>query len=701
MIGPSTLFLLLLAATPPGVARWPALAPPVGADEAPDPEAGRSDGAPAGPSRDSVLVLPEVRVEGERPLDEARRRAPTTFATTLAAAASGRALERLDDLLVQAAGVRVVQYGGLGAFSTVSLRGAPAGQVAVYLDGVPLTSAGRTVVNLADLPLTAIERVEIYRGVTPASLGPVAPGGAIRLVSASGARPFEARLTRGSFDTWEGRASGGVARGPLALLAHAGVQSSRGDFAYFDDNGTPLNLADDQTSRRENNRFDATSAIATATWTPARGNRVTVREEFFRKAQGVPGIGANPAHSTRLAVSRSITALEAEREPRRAWPGLSVRAALRRERTRFRDLAPQGELGLGRHDADDHLAGEEAALTVGWPRLPLGLALEATGGLRAERAGLRDAADPYADPPPSRRDGRGGGVTLQWRALGERVLLHAARRWDRLEDRLAGPAPGSAAAPAAVTRTLEAPQAGARVTLGGGLEARANWSDAGRPPDFLELFGNQGSVLGNPALVPERTTSWDAGLAWSGAWRGAHAALEWAHHRAVARDLILYARTSQSSVRAQNVTRARLRGEELSVRVRLPGRIALAGSASWQSALDDGPIEYRHGKRLPQHPERTGSLWFEAPIGPLRVTGDLQYLGDDYLDRSNRQRAPSRTLIGATIGWTPVNSRLRLTLEGKNLSDRRVSDVGGFPLPGRSVFLACETRLGPAEPIRR
>ena len=66
---------------------------------------------------------------------------------------SGRALETMSDVLAEAAGVRVLQYGGLGAFSTVSLRGAPAGQVAVYLDGAPLTSAAHGVVNLADLPV--------------------------------------------------------------------------------------------------------------------------------------------------------------------------------------------------------------------------------------------------------------------------------------------------------------------------------------------------------------------------------------------------------------------------------------------------------------------------------------------------------------------------------------------------------------------
>src|SRR5262245_32389276 len=103
----------------------------------PDSAASHAAAAP----RDSVvLTLPEVRVVRERALSEAGRRRPTAFVAELAAGRSNRALESLSEVLAQAAGVRVQQYGGLGAFSTVSLRGAPAGQVSVFLDGEPLTS---------------------------------------------------------------------------------------------------------------------------------------------------------------------------------------------------------------------------------------------------------------------------------------------------------------------------------------------------------------------------------------------------------------------------------------------------------------------------------------------------------------------------------------------------------------------------------
>jgi len=85
----------------------------------------------------------------------AERRAaedPTAFATVIETGAAPTEVKTLTDVLADAVGVQVRRYGGLGDFSTVSIRGSSAGQVQLYLDGVPLSRAENEVVNLADLP---------------------------------------------------------------------------------------------------------------------------------------------------------------------------------------------------------------------------------------------------------------------------------------------------------------------------------------------------------------------------------------------------------------------------------------------------------------------------------------------------------------------------------------------------------------------
>jgi len=655
-----------------------------------------SPGAPADSSRasrDSVYLLPEVRVERER-ASAARRRLPTAFVTELSPGTGGRALETLSDVIGEATSVHVTQYGGLGAFSTASVRGGSAGQVAVLLDGVPLNSGAHGIVNLSDLPATAVERIEVYRGLTPFELGAAGAAGAINLVTTSAPDAMDARVASGSFGTWEARGTSGLSRGPLSGLLHLGYQGSRGDFRFPDNNGTPFNRADDTEISRANNRFESGTALAGLTFRPAPGLRLSAREDAFEKRQGVPGLGASQALHTRLSLERSLSHLDLDREAVSLWPALRLHTALLGERTRFRD--PLAELGLGRHDTDDRLDARHVTLELGWPRLPGGLSFLVTGLGRAERARLHDGGSGRPDPPESRRATLAGSAGLELQPLGEWLTLHAAKRWDRERDRLGTRTLTGAAVTSDFTRELDSPQLGLRAGRLFGFELRSNWSRSERSPEFLELFGNQGSVVGNPSLRPERVEGWDAGGAWSGSAARIGAEVEWAHFESLARDLIIYWPFNASSSRASNISRATIRGEELSARLSGPLGFSARGSFTWQTALDRGPLAFWHGKRLPEQPGREAYVRLDWARGALRATAELHAIGDNYLDRYNSYRVEGRTLVGGSLSAVVLPEALSVTVEGKNLGDSRVSDVAGCPLPGRSVFVSCQARLGAA-----
>lgn len=635
-----------------------------------------------------VVTLPEVRVARERALSEARRRTPTAFVTEVDVPRGRGTLTSVPELLQQAASVRVVQYGGLGAFSTLSLRGAPPGQVSVYLDGLPLTSAAHGVANLSDLPATLLERIEVHRGLSPLGLGVATPGGAVNLVTASQAGGASLRAAAGSFGTREASGGWAASRGPWSAFAHAGYQGSDGDFQYFDDNGTPFNPDDDETSTRVNGRFDAASGLARVAWSPRAGTSVSLRAEGFHRAQGVPGVGAVPALHPRLAFDRSQLAAEARAASRERAPSLVARVSAQRTRSRFRDR--EAELGFGVQDTDERFrddgASIEAATPAAWPHLSA-----STGAaLRRERAEPSAPSEGLPVPPATTRLSEGAWISAQLRLADGRVLLHGARRWDRQFDAIRSTTSSGGARAADRHRTLDTPQAGVRVALPFELEVRANWAKAARAPGFLELFGNQGLITGSPSLAPERGESWDAGGAWRltrGAWR---ASAEWAHFESLARDLIVFQRVGPTSTRATNIGRAALRGEELGARL-AHARWSLAAASSWLSALQTEQPSLYHGRRLPQRPSRQASLRGDARFGLVALAADVLHLGDDFLDPINFRRVPSRTLVGASVAV--LRRRHRLTLEGRNLGDRRAEDVGGFPLPGRTIALSFETRF--------
>ncbi len=634
-----------------------------------------------------VVTLPEVRVTRERVLSEARRRTPTAFVTDVDVAAGRTTLTSLPELLQQEASVRVVQYGGLGAFSMLSLRGAPPGQVSVYLDGLPLTSAAHGVANLSDLPATLLERIEVHRGLSPLGLGVATPGGAVNLVTGTRARGATLRAAAGSFGTRESSGGWAGARGDWSALAHAGHQGSDGDFRYHDDNGTPQNTLDDEISTRVNGRFDAASALARVAWTPRVGASVSLRAEAFHRAQGVPGVGAVPALHPRLSFDRMQWVSEAKWAASDAAPSLTVRASAQRSRSRFRDR--EAELGFGVQDTDERFRDDGASMEWASPATWPHVSASVGSALRRERAEPSSPSEGLRLPPPSTRQSEAVWASVQLRFASERVLIHGARRWDRQFDAIRSTTSSGGARASDRQRTLDTPQVGVRVALPLELEARANWAEAARAPGFLELFGNQGLVSGSPTLAPERGESWDAGGAWRGARGAWRASAEWAHFESLARDLIVFQRVGPTATRATNVARAALRGEELSARLAHP-RLAISGASSWLSALQtEDPSLYR-GRRLPQRPSRQSSLRADVPAGPFSFSADVLHLGDDYLDPINFRRVPSRTLIGASV--SALWRQHRVALEGRNLGDRRAEDVGGFPLPGRTLAISFETR---------
>jgi outer membrane receptor protein involved in Fe transport len=277
------------------------------------------------------------------------------------------------------------------------------------------------------------------------------------------------------------------------------------------------------------------------------------------------------------------------------------------------------------------------------------------------------------------------------RIAGDRLLLHAARRWDRQDEHVRDTRSTGALRVRDAARTLDAPQLGARLRVWRGLELKGNWSRSNRAPEFDELFGIDGSVTGNPTLVPEHAENWDAGVAWAGALGPVRVNADWSRHATHARDMVLFERSSPRGARPVNVDAARLFGEETSLRAAWRA-LELTASTGWLSATDRGDYSFYHGRRLPQRAERQAYTRLGWHSGPWLAAGDVEYLGDTYLDRANFSLAPARTLVGASLGHRV--GRVQLLAEGRNLGNRLAEDVAGFPLPGRMFLFSLAVDLG-------
>ncbi len=661
-------------------------------------------GADSASAPDSVYTLPVQRVTETHALfDDPALRAAAGFARSYDVSTSHGRLRTTADLLASGVGVHVRRFGGLGSFGAVSIRGSTSSQVAFYLDGVPLNQAQYGVVNAADLPIEALGRVDVYRGGAPLAYD--APGGGVVALFTrdDGSGWARASLGAGSFDTRKTDGAFGVSRGATRLTVIGQYLESAGDFPYRDDNATDAEPGDDVDAIRENNAFVSRAWTARLA-TEAGPLALALTHDRLDKEQGVPGTGSNTALYANLDAERAVTGLQVDpRDPLgRFSPSLLLYAV--RNRDRFND--PARELTGARMATDDRTTRDGA-------RLVTGVALPAANALELAAEARRERYDPGTEiPTPSRGPTRTReflvfGAEDRWAPLDGRVGLSAQVRSENTFDEFpaGSPYPGALPRPA-VSRTNRFTRStlGGRADLARGgfgtLSLRATASRLGRMPTLEELFGHRGGVHGNPDARPEQLATHDAGLVLdlSGDPGGGglrHADVQVVAFRTDATDLLIWQQNSAQTSVAQNVSAARIEGVEVAARMGWAGGVTADVAYTRQWTKDESDVTYWRGNDLPGRPGHEASLRLARVVvaALLQPFVELHVVGDHFLDRANLQPIPTRTLIDLGTVVKPSALPVALTLECTNLTDRRVYDFGGYPLPGRSFFAGLRYRF--------
>lgn len=88
----------------------------------------------------------------------------------------------LGEVMAQTEGINVQLAGGLGSNMLFAINGFLGDQIRFFYDGIPLNFTPNAF-GIANVPVNAIDRVEIYKGVVPIQFGADTLGGAVNLAS--------------------------------------------------------------------------------------------------------------------------------------------------------------------------------------------------------------------------------------------------------------------------------------------------------------------------------------------------------------------------------------------------------------------------------------------------------------------------------------------------------------------------------------
>ena len=656
---------------------------------------------------DTVYRLSEVVVEAERLSRlEALQNRPA-FVTIVPMDDAARRVTSAAEYLARTVGFHVRSTGGYGAYSTASIRGSSSKQVTVFIDGVPLGRSHAGLIDLADLPLASVARVEVYRGFGAFDLSGSNIGGVVNIVTRGPERPGGggARLrlsaSYGSLSTQRYGASSALSPGDWDVLLIGSALSTDGDFDFLDDNGTPHNKADDETVGRINNHLEERELLVKL-GRPLENGTLILANQFYHRKQGLPGYSSFQSPSEALTKSYDLLHGSWTRPGVGGLP-LEIQVGLfgLYQVDRYEDRRPPGE-PPARNETNRSLA---VGGSLRW-KAPLVAARQALRGMVEVRRESFRPEETYLDTVQGEEQVRRSWVvTLEdeidlWPG---RLRLVPSGRYERYTDRtrpfetvrsdLASYFRGLA--DTSVTHVQRIWTLGLVGSPGAGLALKANYGRYYRVPSLMEIFGYRGLALPNPALRPETGLNRDVGLRWERHFGPRRfVSLEYAYFWSEVEDLIMYTYSPWArAAQAVNMDNAQIEGYEVSLSCGRWRGLTLAGNLTHLTAVNTGPVRYLNGKYLPHRPQWEGFGRVQWEGWGATVFYEYDHISGNYWNAYNGVapngegplfRVRRLHALGCTV---PTGVRgLEFTAEAKNLTDERVEDVMGYPLPGRSVY---------------
>jgi len=592
----------------------------------------------------------------------------------------GRVLERQ-------AGVQVRRTGGLGSFSTATLRGASAQQVQVLLDGLPLNGAYGGLVNLGEIALGQVRDVSIYRGIVPIQFARGGLGGAVDIRTR---RATKAPLTElggggGSFGTGRGHLFHAGGRSGTDWLLGGEYFHTDGDFPFVNDRGTAFNPADDFPDRRHNAWIDQGSGLFKLGRDLGAGRRLDALVQGFVRAEGLPTRDNHPAARATLRTSDFGGQLRytAEGLGDGAW-SVTGRGFVVRRDEQYDDRLSQ--IGLAAQDIDAvtwrygaQAYAERLGETATWS-----FNVQVTRETYDAHDRLRDRRGTRA-----RRFATDAGGQVAWYGMDERLLVVPALRvlWQRDE----------ATATPARSHAWLTPQLGLRWAWNERTLLRTNAAYYARPPAFFELYGDRGFIIGNPDLRAETGIHLDLGVAAEGEARGRWPAWRLGLTGFFSRidDAIAFIYDAQGVGRAVNIGRAEVAGLEAQAHLAWETGTTLDLNLTWQDPRNRSRVAAFDGKRLPGRYRGVVDLELSQSAGRLRFYYRLHYAEGLFYDRPNLLSATP--VLRHDAGLRMDLGPLRLALQVDNLTDEHFEQFNGFPTPGRAWYATLTYRFPSTE----
>ena len=227
--------------------------------------------------------------------------------------------------------------------------------------------------------------------------------------------------------------------------------------------------------------------------------------------------------------------------------------------------------------------------------------------------------------------------------------------------------------------------------LGGGWRVRGSVGEGFKAPTLFQLF----SDFGNEDLQPERSTSYDLGIALGD--RNAPLYVAVTGFRRDSEDLIGFASCFQNPAPIcasrpfgyyENTDRARAQGIEVEGSAIVTEGLRISGLYSLIDTEDRAS-----GNELARRPRHAATIFadYTAPFG-ASFGADLRLVGDSFDNASNSVELDGYTVFDLRAS-VPVTTGVELFGRVENVFDENYQTAAGYAQAGRGAFVGVRTRM--------
>jgi vitamin B12 transporter len=540
---------------------------------------------------------------------------------------SGRTLV---EVLSSQPGIQFASNGGLGKNSSLFIRGLDPRHTLLLIDGMRLGSATTGAPSLDNLPLEAIESIEIVRGPMSALYGSDAVGGVIQVFTRRGREGVHpnAKATVGS--NRYGQFVGGVAMGEGSLDAAVRVQHTETRGFSTTPAGTTAHDPDDDGFRQHGGSVRL-GWQATSDWRVEGQALETNGLSHFDDGRGVD----SRAHLRNRLLSMRATG--------RMQEGVRTTLSAAQSVDEFDTLA--SSFSVGEIKTVQRQFSWETTLAT-----PAGTALA-----------LLERIDQHVSRP-------GTPFTVS-----DRTINAAALGLNGSEGRHTWQA--------SIRRDHNS-QFGGQTTgaFGWGVEVAPRWrvgASAGTSfvaPSFNQLYFPN---FGNPNLLAEEGTHGELMVQWSGEQHSVRAA--WFDNR-----IDNYITTTANGPR--NIGRARIDGVTLSYEGQL-GPLSVVATLDHLEPRNAKPDAPNDGKQLPRRAKNAGRVQADWTTGLVTLGAAVMAFSERFDNASNTVRLPGYATLDLHAEWKFAPD-WQFAARLNNLADKHYETARGFNQPGREAYLS-------------